>query len=206
MRLLELFSGFGHVSGHFREHGWETLTLDYAKHLNADICIDILQWDYTVYPRDYFDAVWASPDCTSWSIVTDKHRTLLEGLIPKTKTAVLGEKLIHRTLEIIKYFQPYFYIIENPRGRLRYFPPMKHTPFRTTVYYANYGFTYSKPTDLWSNVPLWEEQSKTGTELWGVVKKFNNTNMTRATQRSIIPKPLIEKLFGVVNSYVRTCL
>ena len=56
MRLLELFSWFGHVSGHFREHGWEALTLDYAKHFNADICIDILQWDYTVYPRDYFDA------------------------------------------------------------------------------------------------------------------------------------------------------
>ena len=192
MRILELFSGFGHVSKYFKSQGYETLTLDYDKELPSDITQDILEWDYKQYEPKHFKIIWASPDCTSWSIACHKHRTQKEGLKPKTEKAVIGEKLIHKTLEIIEYFQPDIYIIENPRGRLRHFEPMKKLPHRTTVYYSNYGFNYVKPTDLWSNVKLWDEKNTTPTT--GELENVRGT-ANRRNNRSQIPSPLIEKIY-----------
>jgi len=195
MRSLELFSGQGTVSKVLSENGFETHTLDNDSIHNPSILHDILEWDYRIFPKDHFDFIWASPDCTSWSIACHKHRTIKEGLVPKTETAILGEKLIHKTIEIIKYFEPKIYIIENPRGRLRHFPPMSFAPYRTTVYYNNYGFPISKPTDLWSNKPLWEEKNiKKNTVRWSHYYGKYNANHRRVNHRSMIPKSLIEKL------------
>ena len=57
MRLLELFSGTGSVGRVFRELGWEVVSVDNDPRACADITDDVLTWDYTAYPRSYFDAV-----------------------------------------------------------------------------------------------------------------------------------------------------
>ena len=190
MRLLELFSGSGHISNHFRKRGYETITLDL--YTPADIQQDILTWDYKAYNKDYFDFIWASPDCVSWSVATTKHRTLKEGLTPKTETAILGERLILKTLEIIKYFNPKYYVIENPRGKLRHFPPMLEIPYRTTSFYINYDFPTHKPTDLWSNIYLWEKERpcKKSLIIWEKYKK---------SKRSLIPNRLIQKIYNQIH-------
>ena len=195
MRSLELFSGHGTVSDVLKSHNFETHSLDIDDVHNPTMVQDILTWDYTILPPYFFDFIWASPDCTSWSIATHKHRTLKEGLVPKTETAVIGEKLIHKTLEIIKYFNPKVWIIENPRGRLRHFSPMKQLPYRTTVYYSNYGFPVQKATDLWSNVKLWREKPKKGTIKW-------SNHVHNRSERSAIPKPLIEKIYSNTQSHL----
>lgn len=196
MRSLELFSGQATISKVLANNGFETHTLDNDPIHNPNMLQDILTWDYTVFPQGHFDFIWASPDCTSWSIACHKHRTLKEGLIPKTETAVLGEKMILKTIEIIEYFQPKKYIIENPRGRLRHFPPMSYAPFRTTVYFSNYGHPVTKPTDLWSNVELWQEKDqKLSTLSWDEFNyKFSSKNPYGKIHRSQIPQPLIEKI------------
>jgi len=138
MKSLELFCGTKSFSKEAKLKGYETTTLDIDKQHNPTICVDILTWDYKQFPKGYFNVIWASPDCTSWSIACHKHRTI-SSMSPKTHIAVLGEKLIHKTLEIIKYFKPKYWFIENPRGRLRHFKPMKELEYRTTIYYGNYG-------------------------------------------------------------------
>ena len=53
MRMLELFSGTGRLAAAFRERGWFTVTLDSSERCGADICCDILDWDYSeVQPFD----------------------------------------------------------------------------------------------------------------------------------------------------------
>ena len=65
MRVLELFSGTHSVGKVAKELGYEVLSLDMDG--NADINIDILDWDYKQYPVGYFDIVWASPPCNTFS-------------------------------------------------------------------------------------------------------------------------------------------
>ncbi len=155
MKFLELFSGSATVSAEAQKRGYDIRTLDICPKNNPIYCIDICEWDYKEALKDWRpDIIWASPDCRSWSIACHKHRTLKDGLKPKTDIAIKGEEMIHKTLEIIKWCKPKVYIIENPRGRLRHFPPMLDIPFHTTVYYSNYGHPIHKPTDLWSNKKL----------------------------------------------------
>ena len=102
-RALVLFSGTESVGRYLRELGCETTTLDWDKRMKPDLCVDIHDWDHTVYPPGHFDIVQASPDCTEWSpAMTCRKRD-----IPKAKA------LVERTLEILEYFRAPFWM-ENP--------------------------------------------------------------------------------------------
>ena len=62
MRLLELFSRTGSVGDVANEIDVEVVSLD--RDMEATVKTDILYWDYTVYPQNYFDIIWASPPCS----------------------------------------------------------------------------------------------------------------------------------------------
>jgi len=108
MRLLELFSGTGSIGTVFKEYGWEVVSLD--RDMPADISCDILDWDYknSPYPPKHFDVIWASPPCTEYSIAKTMGVRDLE----------LANSIVERTLEILNYFQPTIYFLENPQTGL----------------------------------------------------------------------------------------
>jgi site-specific DNA-cytosine methylase len=197
MKLLELFSGNKSISKIFKEKNkeCEVTSLDIDSKLNPDICIDILNWDYKIYKPEYFDVIWASPDCRSWSVAGYGRHRKLPDLIPKTEIAKIGEKLIYKTLEIIDYFKPKYYFIENPRGLLRHFTPMKTLPYCHLVYYGNYNYPMLKPTNIWSNIFLWENEKTPKLEF----KRDNNGNnkyfSINKSNRSLIPSNLVEKIY-----------
>ena len=64
MRLLELFSGTGSVGKVAHALGYEVVSLDLT---DATICCDILDWDYKAASVGYFDIIWASPPCNTFS-------------------------------------------------------------------------------------------------------------------------------------------
>lgn len=158
MKILELFSGNGDISKAFFERGHEVYRVDWSEKVEAELHSDVSK--LTV--EDIFklcggipDVIWASPDCTTYSIATHRHRTLKEGLAPKTdyaaqcdETNVAMWKLIDKLVSIgTKY-----YFVENPRGRMR------HMPFvidrkRYAITYCSYGRPSMKPTDIWTNHP-----------------------------------------------------
>jgi len=144
MRLLELFAGTGNVGKAFSQYGWEVIGLD----INPGHAIqsDILRWDYTVYPRDHFDCIHASPPCTQYSICRTSAKTPrdLEG----------ADALVQRTLDILEYFKPAIFIIENPYTGLMKDRPLM-APLRDrmkTVCYCRYGMPYRKATSIWTNL------------------------------------------------------
>ena len=141
-RLLELFSGTGSVGKAFK--GWEIVSLDLDKKSKATITSDILQWDYTVFPRGHFDCIWASPPCTQYSICRTTAKT--------PRNLDLADSRVRRTLEIIAYFNPEVWWVENPfTGLLKGREVVQGLPY-LVVDYCMYGSPYKKRTLFLTNV------------------------------------------------------
>jgi site-specific DNA-cytosine methylase len=201
MKLLELFSGNKSVSKVFKEKypDIEIVSLDIEQKLNPDICIDLLLWDYQIYPEHHFDIIWASPDCRSWSIASGGRHRVLPDLEPKTETAVIGQNLIYKTLEIIEYFKPIYWFIENPRGLLRHFQPMKELPYCHLIYYGNHNYPMYKATNIWSNIFLWEDEKRQTLMYERTNNGKNKYFMNNKDKRSLIPSLLIERIINKIN-------
>ena len=143
MKLLELFSGTGSVGKVAKELGFDVVSLDLK---NADISTHILQWDYKQFNHNEFQVIWASPPCTEYSIAKttgSRHITYANALVQKT-------------IEIINYFNPLAWFIENPQTGL-----LKHQTFMwdfnyQDVDYCKYGFPYRKRTRIWNNLENWK--------------------------------------------------
>ena len=105
MKLLELFSGTGSVGKVARDKGYEVISLDLK---DADINIDILKWDYKVYDPGYFDIIWASPPCHTFSYLR-RCNLLREGFTEEriqNDIDNIGLPILKRTEEIINDFEP----------------------------------------------------------------------------------------------------
>ena len=66
-RLVELFCGTKSIGRAFEAAGWEVVSLDIVSKFEPTILCDIRSWDYTLFPPEHFDMVWASPVCTEYS-------------------------------------------------------------------------------------------------------------------------------------------
>ena len=145
MKLLELFSGTKSVGKVAEQLGYEVVSLDLK---NADINCNIIDWDYTTYPVGYFDLIWASPPCTEYS----KAKTV------GVRNLELANEIVNRTIEIINYLKPMYYMIENPQtGLLKEQLFMNDFPY-VDIDYCKYGMPYRKRTRIWNNVFQWKPQ------------------------------------------------
>ena len=106
------------------------------------------------------DVIWASPDCSSYSVAAIFHHRekIGEKLMPKTDYAKFCDYTNNHVLELIEELKPTYFFIENPRAALRKMDFMldrERTGFMTryTVTYCQYGEKRMKPTDIWTNHP-----------------------------------------------------
>jgi hypothetical protein len=150
MRLLELFSGTGAIGTAFTAQGWEVISLDADPKTDATIHEDILTSDHTIYPTGHFDAIWASPCCTQYSVARRGAKT--------PRNLPLADSLVLRSREIINYFNPRVWFIEHPQtGMLKDRAFMHSLPLCDVGYccYCDWGFR--KRTRLWNNVDFKEK-------------------------------------------------
>jgi len=155
LKVLELFSGTGSVGKCCNALGWESVSVDLL--LPADHKVDIMKFDYKQYPKDYFDIVWASPPCTEYSKLQDAFiNRMRKGKIYtkeiREQEMKKSDTLVLKSLEIIDYFKPKLWFIENPQtGNLKNREIMKGIPFYDVDYcmYSDWG--YKKRTRIWTN-------------------------------------------------------
>lgn len=152
MKILELFAGSRSIGKAAEEAGHEVFSCDIEKFGDIDYVGDILEFDYSKVPF-IPDMIWASPPCQGFSVAAIGKNWNHDNT-PKTDSARLGMKLALKTIEIIKYYQPVTWFIENPRGKLRKMPFMKDLNIQT-ITYCQYGDTRMKPTDIWTNSTTW---------------------------------------------------
>jgi hypothetical protein len=130
-------------------------SVDWEKYEDIDLCIDVAKLkkeDIPFVP----DFVWASPDCTTYSIAAiSTHRNNTE---PKSEYAKKCDTTNQHFISLIKEWleinPDMVFFIENPRGMLRKMPWMQEFK-RHTIWYCVYGDERAKPTDIWTNSDKW---------------------------------------------------
>lgn len=160
MRVLELFSGTKSVGKVAKQLGWDVVSLDLH---NADINIDILEWDYeTQFPKDSFDIIWASFPCETFSVLRRSNlgRKRKDGTCWTREAMDLdmetnGLSLLRKSEEIIKYYNPKYYFLENPAtGFAKNYIDSSLAKHTYILDYCQYAplWGYRKRTAIWTNL------------------------------------------------------
>lgn len=159
MVVLELFAGTRSIGKAFEQCGHKVFSVEWDKNFeDIDLYADIgtLTKDDVIQLCGCVpDVIWASPDCTTYSIAAISHHRIKEAsgnLAPQSEYAKFCDNVNQNVIKLIKELKPKYYFIENPRAGLRKMDFMQGIP-RYTVTYCQYGDKRMKPTDIFTNHP-----------------------------------------------------
>ena len=217
LNVLELFAGTRSIGKAFKARGHPVYSVDWDESFdNIDLHADI----GTLALRDVLerfglpDIVWASFDCTTFSIAAISHHRRKNpetgNLDPVSDYAKECDRIDQHVLALIAELQeerarrglpPAIVFIENPRGGLRKMSWMQGLP-RYTVTYCQYGDTRMKPTDIWTNhpAPKFKPMCKNGDPCHVRAPRGARTGtqgLKNAKERSVIPAQLCEHIVDI---------
>ena len=176
MRLLELFSGTHSIGVVAKKNNIDVVSLDrdldaksklYDYESSHHIKEDIMTWDYTEFNEGDFDIITASPVCLFWSVLRASWIGRKSPAInPNGKIVTMedlerdielyGKPMVDKCFEIIEYFKPKYWWIENPKtGKMKRYIESDYPEYNNfyDVDYCKYSdWGYRKPTRIWTNI------------------------------------------------------
>ena len=158
MKVLELFAGTRSIGKAFERRGHEVYSIEWDRQFaDIDLYEDILKVQASDILNAFGrpDVIWASPDCSSYSIAAISHhrrRGANGNLEPISEYAKYCDRVNQHVLCLILALSPKYWFVENPRGGMRKMDFMDGLP-RYTITYCQYGDIRMKPTDIWTNHP-----------------------------------------------------
>tara|TARA_R110002020_G_scaffold91084_2_gene221459 strand:+ start:1302 stop:1958 length:657 start_codon:yes stop_codon:yes gene_type:complete len=217
MKVLELFSGTHSIGKVCKEYNFNVISLD--RDLSAEcpfgsgyksenhIQADIMTWDYTIYPKGHFDLITASPSCFYWSPLRKtnygKELKAHPGKIFSEKLLLqdiedYGIPMVDKVFEIMDYYQPKFWWIENPKlGSMKdYINDL--IPY-IDVDYCRYGFDYKKPTRIWTNIKFKGLKCNHKKHLTTTTNGKGRGGGSNRLPRYVIPPKLIEDIIEHID-------
>lgn len=213
MKVLELFAGTRSIGKAFEARGHEVFSVEWNKDFkNIDLYADISKVTAEEILEKFGrpDVVWASFDCTTYSIAgISHHRTknpMTGNLDPVSDYAKFCDNCNQHVLELIEQLKPKFYFMENPRGGLRKMTWMSDYPRYTTTY-CQYGDNRMKPTDIWTNHPnpQFKEPCHNGDSCHEAAPRGSKTGtqgLKGSIERSRIPDKLCEHIVEICEQYI----
>lgn len=154
MRTLEIFAKFSSFSKVAKTRGHETFTIDNSFYPEIDYVSEIEDINLEKIPFNP-DFIWARPPGKHFSVASmGKHWN--EDNSPKTIEARISISQVKDILKVISILNPKFWLIENPRGKLRKLNLIDNKNLKS-VTLCQYGHESMKATDLWTNFyDIWE--------------------------------------------------
>lgn len=214
MKVLELFAGTRSIGKAFEACGHEVFSVEWDKDFeNIDLYADILNVTAADILEKFGkpDVIWASPDCTTFSIAAISHHrrknTVTGNLDPVSEYAKFCDAVDQHVLELITALEPKYWFIENPRGGMRKMTWMQGLP-RYTVTYCQYELDKPveqrrmKPTDIWTNhpAPKFKPMCKNGSPCHAAAPRGAKTGtqgLNGSKERSVIPAALCQHIVEI---------
>lgn len=186
-KILSLFDYTGNWSRPWKENGYEVIQVDLQLGMN------ILDWNYTQIPKNQVYGILAACPCTDFALSGARHfkRKDQDGSTEKSK------QLVYKTLEIIDYFKPNFWVVENPMSRIHKCCPelgevkYKFNPCDFAGYLSKEqqeNERYNKQTWLWGEFkePIRKRLEPLQKEFPGWIK-YGGKSLKTKNARSITP-------------------
>lgn len=206
MKVLELFAGTRSIGKAFERKGHKVFSVEWNKDFeNIDLYDDVnnLTAERVIELFGQPDVIWASPDCTTYSIAGISHhrRKTENNLEPISEYAKFCDKTNKHLLKLIHDLKPKYFFIENPRGGLRKMDFMQDLK-RYTVTYCQYGDKRMKPTDIWTNHPnpKFKPTCKNGDNCHEKAPRGSKTGtqgLKGSIERAVIPNLLCEHIVKI---------
>lgn len=220
MKVLELFAGTRSIGKAFEAAGHEVFSVEWDRSFEGiSLYADVLTVTakYIVNRFGLPDVLWASPDCTTFSIAAISHHRWKDPvtghLNPKSEYAKFCDKVDQHVLALIDELNrlrqeaglpELIYFIENPRGGMRKMTWMQNRP-RYTVTYCQYELDKPvserrmKPTDIWTNHPdpQFRPMCHNGSPCHASAPRGAKTGtqgLAGSKERSVIPRILCEHI------------
>lgn len=139
--IISLFDYSGEWSKWYRINGFRVIQID------IKLGLSIYDFDYKSIARDLVKGIIAAPPCTDFSVSGAQYWQQKDADGRTAKSVALVKK----TLEIIDFFNPEFWALENPVGRLPKLVPelQDYGPFYFNP--CDYGDPWTKKTGLWGS-------------------------------------------------------
>ena len=206
-RVLELFAGSRSFSKVASSLNMQTYCTDSKPYDSIDQVCDIFDFNLNKCIDSlggYPTVVWASPPCTYFSVASIGHHWHQDHT-PKTENAKLGVQIILKTVAIIDLIlsknPKAFYVVENPRGKLRKLNLINPYSLKT-VTYCQYGDNRMKPTDIWTNLNwLPKPICKNGDKCHESAPRGSKTGtqgLKNNHERSKVPRELCKEILETV--------
>lgn len=214
LKILELFAGTRSIGRPFEARGHKVYSVEWSKDFeNINLYADIGTLTAEQILQDFGqpDVIWASPDCTTFSIAAISHHRRKNpetgNLDPVSDYAKFCDQVDQNVLRLIEQLQPKYWFIENPRGGMRKMTWMQGLP-RYTVTYCQYELDKPvdqrrmKPTDIWTNHPdpKFKPMCKRGDPCHAKAPRGSRTGtqgLKGSKERSRIPAALCEHIVRI---------
>lgn len=206
MKVLDLFSGTGSATKIWKDEGYEVISIEINQNQDATYNDSILEFngfDLQII-HGYFDFIWASPPCTTFSIASvsthwNKDKT------PKSEECKNNIRLLAHTIQLIEILKPKYYVIENPTGMMRkIIEEMNLSNYkRYEITQCQYGHPNMKPTDLYGHLPPYFDvrKCKNGSSCHEAAPRGSKTGtqgIKNRVERSMIPYDLTSEIYHAI--------
>lgn len=123
LKVLELFAGTRSIGKAFEQRGHEVFSVEWNRDFdNINLYEDIskVTSDDIIHQFGVPDVIWASPDCTTYSVAAISHHRVCDkqsgNLQAVSEYAIFCDNCNLHVLQLINELKPKFFFIENPRG------------------------------------------------------------------------------------------